>query len=374
MTVRNPSFAAPSLAGMNQQYNTLLNSLNGGIYGTQDYFAKQKQLGNLSAQMQAQGVQDGAQALSAQSGGPNDLAAQRQKNFQSALADTEGRGDAVMNDPYMSTVLAKLQGNMSGGPYTDQVQNQMIARQADAGAAGMDAQRQMIESQQTALGGSMADPSAQAALRRLVAQNQQQNNANIGDVQTKAALANYGAQNDAAMNLAGVRSGQLGQANSQYNQASNLYANQQINGNHFDAVQQPAMYGGGGNGAIWGGGGSFTPFTGSPLGYAQTTSGNALGGNYQRPAVQAAPAATAGYSNSPVPSIRPQGPAAPHPTLTAGQTNWSGYGAQPAPPSGTGYVANYGQSAYSNSPYASARPQGPSQINPYVMFNGNRTY
>lgn len=172
-----------------------------------------------------------------------------QSNWANALKNTEGRGDAVMSDPYTQAALSRFQSVLGGQdvPYTDQVQNQLLARQADAGAAGGAAQASMLRDSMSALGGSMADPQAQAAMRQIQAQLQQQNNGNLGDMQSKATLANFGAKNDAASSLAATRASQLGMANSQYNQASQLYANQQLAGPHQNAVQGgPAVaYGGG---------------------------------------------------------------------------------------------------------------------------------
>lgn len=252
-----------------QQQNDLMARMSRLPYGSQMYFAAEKQLGQLMAQGQAQGM-TAASAPAANAVDPVE------QNWKHVIDDTEGRGAAVMSDPYTSAALGRLQSVANGTevPYTQQVQNQLLARQADAGASAMGAQRQMIENQQAALGGSMADPSAQAALRRLLGENQAHNNATLGDIQTKAQLTNFGARNDAAMNMAGVRGQQLGQANGQYNQAANYYANRQYSGGHESAVG--GGYGGsyGGGGTI-GGGGSFTPFTG---GYQTGTGGNGLAG------------------------------------------------------------------------------------------------
>ena len=184
-------------------------------------------------------------------GGAKDRAEQ---NWDKALSNTEGRGDAVMNDPYTQAALDRFKGVLGGDvPYTAAVQTQQLSRQADAGATALGAQREMLAEQMGALGGSLADPSAQAALRRLMGANQAQNNANLGDMQTKATLTNFGARNDAASQLAGIRGGQLGMANGQYNQAAQMYANQQISGQHANAApmgyqQSPGLnYNPGGN-------------------------------------------------------------------------------------------------------------------------------
>lgn len=181
------------------------------------------------------------QGSSRSAGGAQDPA---QANWQNAMKNTEGRGDAVMSDPYTQAALDRFKGVLGGDvPYSAQVQSQLLSRQADAGASALGAQREMLAEQMGALGGSMADPSAQAALRRLMATNQAQNNANLGDMNTKATLTNFGARNDAAGNLASIRGSQLGMANGQYNQAAQMYANQQISGPRTDAA--PTQQGGG---------------------------------------------------------------------------------------------------------------------------------
>lgn len=214
------------------QYNQLFTQMNqilqqGGMADNPTYLALRAQRDQLAGQ-------SGGQSAPASSGGVGTA----QSNWANALKNTEGRGDQVMSDPYTQAALSRFQNVLSGAdePYTQQVQSQLLARQADAGAASAASQGQMLRDSQAALGGSMADPQAQAAMRQIMAANQQQNNANLGDMNTRATLSNFGAKNDAASNLAATRGGQLGMANSQYNQASTLYANQNLAGQHVNAA------------------------------------------------------------------------------------------------------------------------------------------
>lgn len=222
-------------AQLQQQMQEILN--RGGTFASENpqYLALRREYDAIPAQA----IYANSQAAAGGNGGIGTA----QSNWQNALKNTEGRGDAVMNDPYTQAALNRFQSVLGGQdvPYTQQVQNQLLARQADAGAASGAAQASMLRDSMAALGGSMADPQAQAAMRQIQAQLQQQNNANLGDMQSKATMANFGARNDAASNLAATRAGQLGMANSQYNQASQLYANQQLAGPHQSGVSSVAM-------------------------------------------------------------------------------------------------------------------------------------
>jgi hypothetical protein len=217
------------------QYNSLSQQLNqmeqSGMQDTSMYRTMRSQRDQLVPQMGSDATASGAATTN-----------QAQQNFQSALDMTRGRGDAVMSDPYTQAALDRFKGVLGGHdvPYTDQVQNQLLARQADAGSAAAGAQGQMLRDSMTALGGSMSDPQAQAAIRQIQAQLGSQNNANLGDMQSKATLANFGAKNYAASSLAATRGSQLGMANSQYNQAGQLYANQQLAGPHQSGMAQYA--------------------------------------------------------------------------------------------------------------------------------------
>ena len=157
-------------------------------------------------------------------------------NHAKALALTEGRGDATMNDPRITAALDMIQKQMGEGPYTASVINQQANRMADRTATAAGQTAQSLRDQMTARGGNPNDPSFQAALRAADSGRMQQNNADRGDIESNATLSNYSAQNAAANQLANQRMSQLGQANGQYNQAAQLYANEQFNGGHVNSV------------------------------------------------------------------------------------------------------------------------------------------
>ncbi len=188
-----------------------------------------------------------------------------EENRRKALALTEGRGDATMNDPRVTAALDMIQKQMGTGPYSAQVVNQQANRMADRTATAAGATAAQLREQLAARGGDPNDPSFQAALRAADTGRQQQNNADRGDLESTATLQNYGAQNAAANQLANQRLGQLGQANTQYNQAANLYANEQYSGGHQNT------YGNTGGTTAYG---TARQSHSQPLGYTPPTYGN----------------------------------------------------------------------------------------------------
>jgi len=169
--------------------------------------------------------------LNAQSAGPD----QASSNWNHAIANTQGRGDALMNDPRITAALDLLQKQMGEGPYTDKIVNQMSNRSADRNAAIAANQGESLRNQMANTGGNAMDPSYQAALRAADTNRAVQTSTDRGDLESKSTLANYSAQNQAANQLAGQRMQQHNSANTQYNQAAQLYANQQISGGHQNA-------------------------------------------------------------------------------------------------------------------------------------------
>ena len=161
---------------------------------------------------------------------------QAQQNWNSALDMTQGRGDATMNDPRVGAALDLLQQHTKEGPYTGEVVNQQANRMADRTSAMAGNQAQSLRERAANSGGNVNDPSYQAAMNQANTGRMQQNNADRGDLETQATLNNYREQGNAAGQLGNMRMGQLGMANNQYNQASQLYANQQISGGHTNAL------------------------------------------------------------------------------------------------------------------------------------------
>jgi hypothetical protein len=121
-----------------------------------------------------------------------------------------------------------LQQNAQEGPYSAGVVNQLANRQADANATIAGNQSAALRQQLANRGGNPNDPSFTAALNAADTARMQANNAGRGDIESRATLENYGARGQAAQALAGTRLGQTSQANNQFNQAANLYANEQI--------------------------------------------------------------------------------------------------------------------------------------------------
>ena len=181
------------------------------------------------------------------SGGNGDLS-QSQQNWNSAIDMTRGRGDATMNDPRIKAALDRLQKNTEEGPYSPGVVNQMSNRMADRTAAVGANQAAALREQVANRGGSMNDPSFQAALNASNTGRMQQNNADRGDLESKATVTNYGAQGQAAQALAGTRLGQLSHADDMYGQAGNMYANQQTDSGQRQSTVpsfSPSFNGGG---------------------------------------------------------------------------------------------------------------------------------
>lgn len=158
------------------------------------------------------------------------------------IQDTEGRGDATMNDPRINAALDYTQGIMNGQnePYTQAVQNQLFSSQADAGAASEASQAEMLRESAAARGLSPNDPSLASSMRSLEAGRQQQNNANLGNIQSQATLANFDARSQAALNLLGGRMNQLGEANSQYNKGAGYLNQTSQEGAHVNATPSAA--------------------------------------------------------------------------------------------------------------------------------------
>ena len=170
------------------------------------------------------------------SSGSGGRLSQAQQNWNSALDMTQGRGDATMNDPRVGAALDLLQQHTKEGPYTGAVVNQQANRMADRTSAMAGNQAEALRTRAANSGGNVNDPSYQAAINQADTGRMQQNNADRGDLETQATLNNYREQGNAAGQLGSMRMGQLGMANNQYNQASQLYANQQQTSGHSNAL------------------------------------------------------------------------------------------------------------------------------------------
>jgi hypothetical protein len=134
------------------------------------------------------------------------------------FANTEGRGQATMSDPYTQAALDRFKSVATGGtqPYDDTTKNAMLTSASNASAAAEGSQSQMLQQQMAMNGGSMSDPASQAAMRELAANRQGANQNALNGINMEANRANFAAANDGASNLASVRSNQNAQANQMY--------------------------------------------------------------------------------------------------------------------------------------------------------------
>jgi hypothetical protein len=135
---------------------------------------------------------------------------------------TEGEYRRSLEDPYLETALGAIEGGMEG-PYTEEVRSALLSQITDQAAAAEEAALQSIQRGAVARGGTMYDPSAQAAARRASSQRQTGVQGATRDVQMQAALENYAARQQAAQNLAGVRTQQRATAQPLAQQASRQY-------------------------------------------------------------------------------------------------------------------------------------------------------
>lgn len=111
-------------------------------------------------------------------------------------------GDAAqISDPYLDAAKKRLSDAMNTGPYSAEVQANMLSQQADMSAGAEAANAGALRNRAAAGGGSLKDPSMGAAEQELRSTRQAANAAAQRDIATKAQLENYNAQNQAAGNL-----------------------------------------------------------------------------------------------------------------------------------------------------------------------------
>lgn len=148
--------------------------------------------------------------------------ADRQANYDRTQGILGNRANAVANDPFTRAALERLASDTAGNdaPYSPEVRANLLARQGDMAAASEGVQRENLTNQMAQSGGSISDPSAQAALRELQARRQQQVAAAAGQIDSQANVANFDARQRSAGNLANVQMG----VNSQLNQLANAQA------------------------------------------------------------------------------------------------------------------------------------------------------
>lgn len=126
-----------------------------------------------------------------------------------ALENAAYAEDLLMGnaDPRMVAALDVLQQQSQEGPYSESVQNMIAGRSADSAAAAAASQQQALLESVARSGGSMSDASFGAANRSIESNRMLNNNAARRDIAIQAALQNFQGQNQAASQLAGLRSG-----------------------------------------------------------------------------------------------------------------------------------------------------------------------
>ncbi len=124
-----------------------------------------------------------------------------------------GRANEIRNDPVQTGVMNYLQGVMGGQnvPYTDTVLNSLQAQNGRGTATAEGAQMQQLREALGASGGSIYDPSYQAASREQESQRQGRNLDYAGQLNAQAGLANQQAQQNASAQLGALRSNQNSQ-------------------------------------------------------------------------------------------------------------------------------------------------------------------
>lgn len=115
----------------------------------------------------------------------------------------QGRGDELRKDPVHGSVMDYLKGVLSGkdAPYNDTTMNALRAQQGKGFADREAAQMQQLRDSLQATGGSIYDPSYQAASREAESRRMGANLDYAGQLDSKANLANFDARNQASRQL-----------------------------------------------------------------------------------------------------------------------------------------------------------------------------
>ncbi len=157
---------------------------------------------------------------------PNADQATSDAMFQKIMQLTEGRAGELRNDPVQAQVMKYLQGVLGGKnvPYSDKVLNSLQAQHGRGTAAAESAQMQSLRDSLGASGGSIYDPSYQAASREAMSQRQGQNLDYAGQLNAQAGVANQQAQQQGAGMLGSLRGQQNAQINGMNSQAAGYQA------------------------------------------------------------------------------------------------------------------------------------------------------
>lgn len=160
--------------------------------------------------------QRGLQGAAPGTSAPGAVDPQQQQSdqmFQKIMQLTSGRADEIRNDPVQAQVMDYLKGVLGGKnvPYSDTVLNSLQAQHGRGSAAAEAAQMQTLRDSLGASGGSIYDPSYQAASREAMSQRQGQNLDYAGQLNAQAGVANF----DARQNASGLLGQLRGQQNAQ---------------------------------------------------------------------------------------------------------------------------------------------------------------
>jgi hypothetical protein len=197
--------------------------------------------------------------LTAAASGVDPAQQQADEQFRKVMQLTQGRANELRHDPVQQQVMQYLKGVLGGKtmPYTDNTMNALKAQFGKGSASAEAAQMQTLRDSIGASGGSIYDPSYQAASREAQSQRQGANLDYAGQLNAQAGLANFQAQQNAGGMLGSLRNAQNAQINGLSQAAAGMQA-----GRFFEqptaAPSAPTtlmpQYGGGGQmGAATGG-------------------------------------------------------------------------------------------------------------------------
>ncbi len=152
--------------------------------------------------------------------------AQSDELFNQIMQLTKGRAGELRNDPVQQQVMKYLQGTLSGKnvPYSNTVLNSLNAQHGRGTAGAEAAQMQSLRDSLGATGGSIYDPSYQAASREAMSQRQGANLDYAGQLGAQAGVANFNAQQQGAGMLGSLRNAQNAQINGLQGQAAGYTA------------------------------------------------------------------------------------------------------------------------------------------------------
>jgi hypothetical protein len=146
--------------------------------------------------------------------------------FKKVMQLTQGRANELRHDPVQQQVMHYLKGVLGGKnmPYTDNTMNALKAQFGKGSASAEAAQMQTLRDSVGATGGSIYDPSYQAASREAQSQRQGANLDYAGHLNAQAGLANFQAQQNAAGMQGSLRNAQNAQINGLSQAAAGMQA------------------------------------------------------------------------------------------------------------------------------------------------------